>query len=112
MKHFYFIFIFIMISCENKVAESPEYVIDPIDFEKILYEIHIAESQFELTRRNNLIQAKQYLDECYNKIYVDYNIKQQHLDSSIEYYGMHPHILDRMYSNILEDLKIRSSVDL
>ena len=112
MKYFYFIFIFIMVSCYNNIAEDSEYLIDPIDFEKILYEIHIAESQFELTRRNNLIQAKTYLDDCYNKIYVDYNIKQQHLDSSIAYYGMHPHILDRMYSNILEDLKIRSSVDL
>ena len=91
-------------ACENP-SETNKNVIKYEIFQEILKEVHLAESEFRLSKSINLEEAQNKLTKDYNEIFKKYNIHEDDFRKSIYYYSDHPELLYEIYSNLEKSIK-------
>ena len=93
----YLSIVFLFLSCDKK----PDYVLDDDLMVKIMADLHYAEA----ISWSVGVQFQQFKDEyLYDAVFKHYNITQAQLDSSLNYYGSHPQLLDNIYVRVQEKL--------
>ena len=95
----------LLFSCSNNNKNVSEDIIVKTTFESILKDIHLAESLFEMNKNKNPEMAKIKLNNAYLEIYQKNQISKKEFDQSLDYYCENPKILEKIYNNILEQLK-------
>jgi hypothetical protein len=91
---------FILISCKSKGV--PKEFIQPDKMEKILIDIHIADSYISTMTKPD--SAKKVSAAYYKGIYKKFNVDSASYTRSMNYYYMHPDKLTDIYDNIKKDL--------
>ncbi len=91
-------------ACENSSETNKNVIKDEI-FQEILKEVHLAESEFRLSKSINLEEAQDKLTKDYNEIFKKYNIHEDDFRKSINYYSDHPELLYEIYSNLEKSIK-------
>ncbi len=75
-------------------------------FETILKEIHLAEAEFEINKKNSTEEnAENELRIKYVEIYKEYEVSADVFRKSLEYYAGNPEKLEKIYVNLLGKLK-------
>ena len=105
MKTILLIGVCLLFSCSKNEKNVKEDVILKTTFESILKDIHLAESLFEMNKNKNPEMAKIKLNNAYLEIYQKNQISKKEFDQSLDYYCENPKILEKIYNNILEQLK-------
>jgi hypothetical protein len=90
-----------LICCKSK--EVPKTVIQPKQMEKILYDIHLADSY--ITSIGNVDSAKNLSAAFYKGIYKKHKIDSAHYNRSMDYYYNHPAYLTDIYEQVKKDLE-------
>ena len=104
MKNIYFLFLFLLFSCSEQ-QNTDEHIIPKDQFENILKEIHLAESEFQLNRINNTERYKNKLSSDYKEIFSKYNVSKTDFENTLQYYSERPDLLENIYEKILFNLK-------
>lgn len=91
-------------ACKNPSQTNKNVIADEI-FQEILKEVHLAESEFRLSKSINLEEAQDKLTKDYNEIFKKYNIYEDDFRKSINYYSDHPELLYEIYSNLEKSIK-------
>ena len=106
MKQFYFFLILSIFSCsEKELSDQKNLLIEPSQFSKILKEIYLSESNFELTKINNKEIAENTIRLEYKEIYSQYETNEDAFLFSLEYYTARLDELEVIYSEVLQTLK-------
>ena len=102
----------LLYACSNPEVGMPENILSETVFENILKEIHLSEGAFELNKTKNMENAKATLANNYTSIYSEYKISAIDFKNTLNYYSQHPEKLEKIYSNVLEELnKERSTLN-
>ena len=91
-------------ACKDPSETNKDLLKDEI-FQEILKEVHLAESEFRLSKSINVEEAHDKLKKDYNKIFKKYNIDKDDFRKSINYYSDHPKLLYEIYSNLEKSIK-------
>lgn len=91
----------IFICCKSK--EVPETLIQPKQMEKILYDIHLADSY--ITSIGDVDSAKRLSAAFYKGIYKKHKTDSAHYTRSMDYYYNHPDYLTQIYEQVKKDLE-------
>jgi len=91
----------LLICCKSK--EVPKTVIQPKQMEKILYDIHIADSY--ITSIGDVDSAKRTSAAFYKGIYKKYKTDSARYTKSMDYYYNHPDLLSNIYEQVKKDLE-------
>ena len=94
----------LLYACSNPEVEIPENILSETVFENILKEIHLSEGAFELNKTKNMENAKATLANNYTSIYSEYKISAIDFKNTLNYYAQHAEKLEKIYSNVLEEL--------
>jgi hypothetical protein len=89
------------ICCKSK--EVPKAIIQPKQMEKVLYDIHIADSY--ITSIGNVDSAKKVSAAFYKGIYKKFKTDSVQYNKSMDYYYKHPDLLTEIYDQIKKDLE-------
>jgi len=101
-----------LLACSNPKEGIPEGILAEKELVSILKEVHLAEANFELLRKNKKELAQNTLLSSYQEIYSKYNIDKNEFQQTIEYYSNYPEKLEGIYSKVLEGMiKERSMLD-
>jgi len=101
-----------LLACNNPKEGIPEGILAEKELVSILKEVHLAEANFELLRKNKKELAQNTLLSSYQEIYSKYNIDKNEFQQTIEYYSNYPEKLEGIYSKVLEGMiKERSMLD-
>ena len=104
MKIYLSILACLLYACSNPEVEIPENILSETVFENILKQIHLSEGAFELNKTKNMENAKSTLANNYISIYSEYEISAIDFKNTLNYYAQHPEKLEKIYSNVLEEL--------
>jgi hypothetical protein len=91
---------FLIISCKSKGV--PKEFIQPDKMEKILIDIHLADSY--ISTMTNADSAKKVSAAYYKGIYKKFSVDSVAYTRSMDYYYKHPDMLTDIYDNIKKDL--------
>ena len=101
-----------LLACSNPKEDIPEGVLPEKELVSILKEVHLAEANFELLKKNEKELAQNTLLSSYQEIYNKYNIDKNEFQQTLEYYSNYPEKLEGIYSKVLEGMtKERSILD-
>ncbi len=104
MKIYFLILACLLYACSNTEEKIPENILSETVFEDILKQIHLSEGAFELNKPKNMENAKSTLANNYTSIYSEYKISAIDFKNTFNYYSQHPEKLEKIYSNVLEEL--------
>ena len=104
MKIYLSIIACLLCACYDTEEKIPENIFSETAFENILKEIHLAERAFELNKPKNIENAKLTLANNYTSIYSEYKMSAIDFKNTLNYYAQHPEKLEKIYSNVLEEL--------
>jgi hypothetical protein len=90
-----------LISCKSKGV--PKELIQPDKMEKILIDIHIADSYISTMTKPD--SAKRVSAAYYKGIYKKFNVDSVSYTRSMDYYYKHPDMLTDIYDNVKKDLE-------
>ena len=85
-----------LICCKSK--ELPKAIIQPVQMEKILFDIHIADAY--ITTIGDADSAKKLSSAYYRGIYKKFKTDSVQYNRSMDYYYKHPDLLASMYERI------------
>ena len=112
MKLKILIICYFLLACSSPKERIPEGILPEKEMASILKEMHLAEANFELLRKNKKELAQNTLLSSYQEIYSKYNIDKNEFQQTIEYYSNYPEKLEGIYSKVLEGMtKERSMLD-
>ena len=94
----------LLLACTSPKTEIPTEILSKMEFASILKEIHVAEAAFELNKSKGLENAKNTLANNYQSIYKKHDISASTFSKSLDYYAKNPEKLEKIYSNVLEEL--------
>ena len=94
----------LLLACTTPKIEIPTEILSETEFTNLLKEIHLEEAAFELNKSKGLENAKNILANSYQSIYKKHNIDDSTFSKSLNYYAKNPQKLEKIYSNILEEL--------
>ncbi len=104
MKIKYILFFILLISCRQKETNNNTDILSVQKIQKILLEVHLAEANFEMNKSKDKKVAQNILTTQYLSIFKKYETSKSVFDTSIAYYSQRPDILEKIYSNMLNDL--------
>ena len=104
MKIYLSILACLLYACSNTEEKIPENILSETVLEDILKQIHLSEGAFELNKPKNMENAKSTLANNYTSIYSEYKISAIDFKNTLNYYSQHPEKLEKIYSNVLEEL--------
>ena len=104
MKIYFLILACLLYACSNTEEKIPENILSETVLEDILKQIHLSEGAFELNKPKNMENAKSTLANNYTSIYSEYKISAIDFKNTLNYYSQHPEKLEKIYSNVLEEL--------
>ena len=112
MKTYLLIIVCLLYGCYNAHENSSENILPETTFSKVLKEIHLTESAFELSKKNNVLQSEEEISYSYFEIYKKHNVSETDFKLSLEYYTKNPEKLAAIYANLLQELiNERSKLD-
>lgn len=93
-------------SCNETVVEQPPSgSIAAKTFEKILYDMQLADVYSQSVRKDTTQtygqKNKDSLARYYNEIFAHYNVTLEQFQKTMEWYKEHPPQLDTIYNNVL-----------
>ena len=94
----------LLLACTAPKIEIPTGILSETAFGNMLKEIHLAEAAFDLNKSKGGINAKNSLANSYQSIYKKYDIDTSSFNKSLDYYTKHPGKLEKIYTNVLEQL--------
>ena len=109
MKNYFSILALLLYACSNNDVKIPENILSETAFEDILKQIHLSEAVFELNKAKNMQDAKATLSNNYTSIYSEYKISDIDFKNTLNFYSQHPEKLEKIYSNVLEELNEKHS---
>ena len=102
----------LLLACSEQKENIPQDILSENEFVVILKDIHLAEAKFELQKNNGIGKAKNELTNSYTSIYQKHNISEEKFKESLNFYAQNPEMLEKIYTDILEQLtKDRSALD-
>ena len=94
----------LLVACTSSKIEIPTGILSEREFANMLKDVHLAEAAFELNKSKGVINAKNSLVTSCQSIYKKYNIADTTFSKSLDYYAKNPEKLEKIYSNVLEEL--------
>ena len=94
----------LLVACTSSKIEIPTGILSETDFANMLQEIHLVEAAFELNKSKGVVNAKNNLANSYQTIYKKYDVTDTTFSKSLDYYAKHPEKLEKIYTNVLEQL--------
>ena len=94
----------LLLACTAPKTEIPSGILSETEFANMLKEVHLAEAAFELNKSKGVINAKNSLANSYQSIYKKYDVTDTTFSKSLDYYAKHPEKLEKIYTNVLEQL--------
>ena len=94
----------LLLACAAPKTEIPTEILSETAFANILKEIHLAEAIFELNKSKGLENARNTLANNYQTIYKEHDISASTFSKSLDYYVKNPGKLEKIYTNVLEQL--------
>tara|TARA_B100000900_G_scaffold189935_1_gene160879 strand:+ start:31 stop:381 length:351 start_codon:yes stop_codon:yes gene_type:complete len=91
--------------CQNNTLDVPDEILSKNKFTTILKEIHLADAEFEINKRNGIKNANDILNNKYIEIYKKNQVTEKIFKKALDYYAEKPEILEQIYINMLGDLK-------
>jgi hypothetical protein len=112
MKIQFFILCLIFVGCATPKTENPKEILSENSFTDLLKDIHLAEAQYEMRKTKGMENAKSELSHNYNAVYETHAITADDFNKTLDYYAQHPEKLEKIYTNVLEQLTgERSTLD-
>ena len=99
----------LLLACTTPKTKIPTEILSETEFTNMLKEIHVAEAAFELNKSKGLGNAKNTLANSYQPIYKKYDIADTTFSKSLDYYAKYPEKLEKIYTDVLEQLTKESS---
>tara|TARA_B110000003_G_scaffold274701_2_gene315312 strand:+ start:235 stop:588 length:354 start_codon:yes stop_codon:yes gene_type:complete len=109
MKIALYIISFLLIGCTLQKKEKPDGVLNEVMFKNILKEVHLGEAAFEINKSQEIEYAQNTLANSYKTTYEKYNVSEVNFVKSLVYYTENPKKLEKIYSQILEELTKKKS---
>jgi hypothetical protein len=104
MKLNFLILLCLLLACAEQKENIPQDILSENEFVVILKDIHLAEAKFELQKNKGIGKAKNELTNSYTSIYQKHNISEEKFKESLNFYAQNPEMLEKIYSNVLEEL--------
>ena len=102
----------LLLGCTTPETKIPTGILSEAEFANMLKDVHLAESAFELNKREGIENAKNALANSYQTIYKRYDITDTTFSKSLDYYAKNPEKLKKTYTDILKQLTDeRSTLD-
>ena len=95
--------IILLFSCSIGEKKPSELILSKKDFSVILKQIHLIESDYELTRSMNQ-DAKQQLTFRYDSIFKATNIDELIFEKTLVHYSNRPEELEEIYTTVLDEI--------
>jgi len=112
MKLIFFILLWLLFACAEPKENIRQDILSENEFVVVLKDIHLAEANFELQKNKGMDKAKNKLSNSYTSICQKYNISEEKFKESLNFYAQNPEILEKIYTDVLEQLtKDRSVLD-
>ena len=89
---------------QEKQNKIPENIISSEQMNKILVDVHLAEAALKYKRAKGK-KFKLYSNQYFEHVFKKHNISKKQFDESLEYYYQHEKQLDKIYVNVLNELK-------
>ena len=92
----------VFISCSKRGEKIPADIIPEDKMVQILVEVHLAESQSQMSVQYNDIR---YLKQSYYQyIFKKHQTNYKQLEKSFNYYAAHPDIFSKIYDEVITGL--------
>ena len=109
MKRFYLLSFVFLFSCNNNIDLSQENLLQESVFVKILEEVYLAESEYQLSKINDNDSAENRIAENYQYIFEKYNTTKSDFFITLNFYSRNPETLESYYELILKNLNEKRS---
>lgn len=100
----------LLFGCQKNIQNVPEDILSKKKFTAILKEIHLAEAEFEINKKNGIKNAYEILTNRSDEVYQKNQVKEKEFKKALEYYAVKPEMLEQIYINILGDLKQEKTI--
>ena len=110
MKIILSILIVLLLACTAPKTERPSGILSETEFANMLKEVHLVEAAFDLNKSKGLENAKNSLANSYQSIYEKYDATDTTFSKSLDYYAKNPEKLEKIYTNVLEQLTEKRSI--
>jgi len=94
----------LLVACISSKIEIPTGILSETGFTDMLKEIHMSEAAFELNKSKGVENARNTLANSYQSIYKKHDIADTTFSKSLDYYAKNPGKLEKIYTNVLEQL--------
>ena len=94
----------LLLACTAPKTERPSGILSESEFANMLKEVHLVEAAFDLNKSKGLENAKNSLANNYRTIYKKHDISSSTFGKSLDYYAKHPEKLEKIYTDVLEQL--------
>ncbi|QZT35797.1 DUF4296 domain-containing protein [Halosquirtibacter xylanolyticus] len=94
----------IMVSCKDK---TPEGILSPKEMEDVLVDIHIANGLYN-SKYDLKLNYDNFDDDLYLSVLKKHQVSDSTVVESMFYYSEQPELLNQIYSQVMNDLKVRN----
>ena len=94
----------LLLACTPPKIEMPTGILPETEFANMLKDVHWAEAAFELNKSKGVENVKNTLANSYQSIYKKYDVTDTTFSKSLDYYAKNPEKLEKIYTNVLEQL--------
>lgn len=94
---------FLFSSCSRKEEKIPDDILKKEIMVPLLADIHIAEAA-AVINSSAYESSKKDIKSAYHSVFSKYSITENDFRRSMDYYTMHPELLDKIYEEVITEL--------